>query len=88
MPPRDELRRVVTVRATWLTLNQNLRWSLFAFYSPSDRDSYVRPKVSYRIDDHWSAELGGNLFHGKEQHTFFGQLEDNSNAYAAIRYGY
>jgi hypothetical protein len=48
----------------------------------------VRPKGSYRIDDHWSAELGGNLFHGKEQHTFFGQLEDNSNAYAAIRYGY
>jgi len=87
-PPRDELRRVVTVRATWLTLNQNLVWSLFAFYSPTDRDSYVRPKVSYRIDDQWSAELGGNLFHGKEQHTFFGQFEDNSNAYAALRYGY
>jgi hypothetical protein len=87
-PPRDELRRVVTVRATWLTMNQNLVWSLFAFYSPTDEDAYVRPKVSYRIDDQWSAELGGNLFHGKEQHTFFGQLEDNSNAYAALRYGF
>ena len=87
-PPREELRRVVTVRATWLTLSQNLVWSLFAFYSPTDRDSYVRPKVSYRIDDQWSAELGGNLFHGKEQHTFFGQFEDNSNAYAALRYGF
>ncbi|NIP72640.1 MAG: hypothetical protein GWO16_06210, partial [Gammaproteobacteria bacterium] len=42
VPPRDELRRLVTVRATWLTVGQNLVWSLFAFYSPTDRDSYVR----------------------------------------------
>ncbi len=88
VPPRDELRRLVTVRTTWFTLNQNLVWSLFAFYSPTDRDTYLRPKVSYQIDDHWSAELGGNVFRGEEQHTFFGQFEDNSNAYVALRYGY
>jgi hypothetical protein len=85
---RDEYRHLLTTRLTWLTLNQNLQWSLFAYYSPSDGDGYLRPKVHYKIDDHWSAEAGGNFFFGERTHTFFSQFRHNNNLFAAIRYGF
>ena len=69
-------------------MNQNLELSLFAFYSPSDSDAYLRPRVSYKIDDHWKAEIGGNVFLGAERHIFFGQFANNTNIYAALRYGF
>ena len=69
-------------------MNQNLTLSLFAFYSPSDHDAYLRPKIKYRIDDHWSAEAGGNIFVGENEHTFFGQFEKNTNLYIGVRYSF
>jgi hypothetical protein len=89
-PPnsRDEYRHVVTARITKLMMNQNLELSLFGYYSPSDSDAYLRPRVKYKIDDHWSAEVGGNVFFGADNHTFFAQFRDNTNAYAAVRYGF
>jgi hypothetical protein len=88
MEPADEVRHLTTFRVTKKLMNQDLTLSLFAFYSPSDSDAYLRPKISYRIDDHWSVELGGNVFIGREESTFFGQFERNSNIYAALRYGF
>jgi hypothetical protein len=69
-------------------MNQNLTLSLFTFYSPSDEDAYLRPKIQYKIDDHWSAEIGGNIFVGEEDHTFFGQFEKNTNVYGGVRYSF
>jgi hypothetical protein len=57
-------------------------------YLPSAQDYYLQPKVNYRIDDHWAAKLGGNLFGGKKDYTFFGQFQDNSNIYVSVRYGF
>lgn len=54
----------------------------------TDADGYIRPAVSYKLDDHWTASLGANLFFGRDAHSFFGQFRDNTNAYAAIRYGF
>lgn len=85
---RDEDRHVVTLRLTRLLLNQNLRLSLFAYYSPSDRDAYLRPKVHYKISDHWSAELGANVFLGSDPYTFFGQFENDSNVYLGARWAF
>jgi hypothetical protein len=48
----------------------------------------VRPKVHYKIDDHWSAEVGANVFLGAHDHTFFGMFERNTNAYASLRYSF
>jgi hypothetical protein len=31
---------------------------------------------------------GANIFAGKNNYTFFGQFEKNSNVYGAIRYSY
>ena len=84
----DENRHVVTLRLTRLLLNQNMILSLFTFYSPSDNDAYLRPKIHYKIDDHWSVESGGNIFRGKDNHTFFGQFAKNTNGYFALRYNY
>lgn len=81
----DEDRHVVTLRLTKLLMNQNLSLSLFTFYSPSDNDVFFRPKVHYKVDDHWSVEAGANVFIGEEDHSFFGQFQRNSNVYAGAR---
>ncbi len=86
--PIDENRHVTTVRFTWLTLQQNLVFSLFTFYSPSDGDAHLRPSVLYKISDFWSATLGAHIFTGASDRTFFGQLEDNTNVYARLRYSF
>jgi hypothetical protein len=67
---------------------QNLKLSLFTFYSPSDQDGYLRPNIHYRINDHWSAEMGANIFFGGKDYTFFGQFEDNTNVYLGIRWSF
>ena len=84
----DEVRQVMTVRLTKLLMSQNLRVGMFVYYSPTDKDAYLRPNVNYKLDDHWIVELGGNLFMGEKDYTFFGQFEDNNNLYASLRYGF
>ena len=86
--PRDEARHLLTLRLTRLLLRQNLKLSFFGYYSPSDEDFYLRPNINYKIDDHWTAEIGGNVFWGEDDWTFFGQFRDNTNVYAGVRWGY
>ncbi|MCL6269580.1 hypothetical protein M3P05_06450 [Sansalvadorimonas sp. 2012CJ34-2] len=85
---QDEYRQLLTLRFTKLAMQQKLTWSLFTFWSPTDQDAYLRPSVSYRLDDNWEFATGANLFMGDDKHTFFGQHEDNSNAWARIRFNY
>jgi Protein of unknown function (DUF1302) len=87
-PEDDQSRHVLTLRLTRLLLKQNLRLSLFTYWSPTDRDAYLRPKAHYKINDSWSAELGGNIFLGEEEYTFFGQFEKNNNIYASLRFSF
>ena len=84
----DHYRQLITIRLTKLLMNQNLRLSMFAYYSPTDNDAYLRPSAHYKIDDHMSVHFGANFFFGKDQHTFFGQFERNSNVYAGLRYAF
>jgi hypothetical protein len=88
MPAREEFRQVLTLRLTKLLLQQTLTLSLFSYWSPSDEDFYLRPNVKYKLTDNWLLTAGGNLFGGAEAHTFFAQLEDNSNLYAGLRYSF
>ncbi len=81
----DEFRHLFTLRLTKLLMSQNLRLSIFVYYSPSDQDSYWRPKANYKITDQWSVDGGGNLFFGSEDHTFFGQFSDANNVYIGLR---
>lgn len=85
---RDQWRTVATLRLTHRAMQDKLTSSLFLFVSPSDEDFYMRPSVAWRRDDHWLLAAGFNVFGGSEQHTFFGQLEDNSNGWLRLRYHY
>ena len=87
-PAADRDRQVLTMRLTRLLLRQNLKLSLFTYLCPTDEDLCLRPRVHYKLSDHWSVELGGNVFWGRQPWTFFGQLEHNSNVYVGIRYGF
>lgn len=87
-PELDEDRHVLTLRLNYLTLNQDLKLSLFTYWSPSDNDGYSRPLVEYKLDDQWTMQAGANWFFGRHNHTFFGQLEDNTNVYLSVRYNF
>jgi len=82
----DEYRHVLTNRLTWQLLRQDLTLSMFTFFSPSDADYYLRPRAEYRFSDQLTGTLGGNLFGGEDDWTFYSQLENNSNVYARLRY--
>ncbi len=92
LPPgahaKDEDRHVITVRLTRLLMQQNLELSLFVYYSPTDQDGYVRPRVHYKVNDFWAVEAGGNLFFGDAAYTFFNQFNKDSNVYVAVRYAF
>ena len=85
---RDELRHVLSLRLTKMLMNQNLMLGLFTFYSPSDNDTYLRPNITYKLSDHWMLIANGNIFIGEDEHTFFGQFENNSNVNLGVRYSF
>ncbi len=84
----DEYRHLFTTRLTYRAMMDKLTWSLFIFYSPSDRDFYLRPKLTWRYSDQWTMVAGLSLLDGADTPTFFGQLDDNSNAYMRVRYNF
>ena len=88
MPARDEFRHVTTLRLTKLLMSQNLRLSLFTYYSPSDEDVYMRPIANYKASDQLSLEIGSNIFFGDDDYTFFNQFQNNTNLYTAVRYSF
>lgn len=87
-PQRDKVRHLLTARLTKLARNQTLIWSLFAYFSPSDKDGYLRPKVTYKLTDAWQMEFGANVFFGAERNTFFGQFQNNTNLFTSLRISY
>ncbi|OGX34311.1 MAG: hypothetical protein A2787_09205 [Omnitrophica WOR_2 bacterium RIFCSPHIGHO2_01_FULL_48_9] len=84
----DESRHLLTQRITKLYKNQTVAVSLFNFYSPSNKDGYVRPTVSYNITDQWKATLGANLLWGEDDLTEFGQMKQNKNVFVRLRYSF
>ncbi len=85
---QDKSRHLITTRLNYRMQRDQLQLSLFVFYSPTDQDGYLRPAISYRIDDNWSIDAGANIFSGKEKNTFWGQFDKNDNIYARIRFGF
>lgn len=82
----DKNRHVFTLRLTKSLMRQDLNLSLFQFYSPSDRDGYLRFTGSYNISDTLKVGGGANVFYGRASHTFYAQFRDNSNVYGSLRY--
>lgn len=86
--PRDEFRQLLTFRITKLFWMQTLEASLFTFYSPTDSDAYLRPRLSWQASDRWKWTVGANIFFGKHDWTEFGQLEGDDNIYIRLRYSF
>lgn len=84
----EKSRTWLTNRLTWRTRQDRVIWSLYSFYSPTDNDAYLRPRVSWRLSDAWRFTAGGNLFSGNRINTFFAQFEDASNVFVRARYIY
>ena len=86
--PDDRVRHVITLSTNWLLLKQNLTASFFGYYSPNDKDVYLRPNISYKITDNWKVDMGANLFFDEDDHTFFGQFKNNNNVYIGARWSF
>ena len=85
---KEEYRDIVTLRLTQLLEHETWKLSLFAFYSPAENDYLLQPQVSYKVSDSLSVALGGNVFGGETRTTFFGQFDQDDNAYLAVRYDF
>ena len=85
---KEKYRDIVTLRLTQLLEHETWKLSLFAFYSPAENDYLLRPQVTYKVSDSLSIALGGNVFGGHDRTTFFGQFDQNDNAYINLRYDF
>ena len=81
-------RHVVTARVTKMLKQQDLKLSLFNFYSPSDNDGYIRFNAAYKLNDRLRIEAGGNVFYGQSNDRFFSQFKDASNMYTGVHYDF
>ncbi len=84
----DESRHLLTQRLTKFYKNQTVTVSLFNFYSPTDKDGYARPLVSYDVTDQWKLAFGANLPWGEDDLTEFGQMKRNKNVFFRARYSF
>ena len=82
---RDRARHLLTLRLTKLAMNQNLTLSAFNFWSPNEHDGHLRLRASYKMNDNWLVEAGGNIFYGPNEAMLFSQLKDNTNLFFAAR---
>ena len=86
--PEDEYRHLTTLRITKLYKNQTVKTNVFAFFSPSDMDTYIRLNLDYDVNDHCRFSVGANLIWGRDDYTEFGQMERNKNIYVRLRYSF
>ncbi len=84
----DKNRQMVTFRLNYLTHGQNINWSLFTFATLGVDDYYIRPNVSYKMDDNWTFAAGANIFAGQDKYRFWRQFKDNSNIYLSAQFGF
>ncbi len=84
----DERRHLLTQRVIKFYKNQTVMLGLFNFWSPSDRDGYVRVSCAYDISDQWKLVAGVNIPWGEDRITDFGMMEKNKNAFVRVRYSF
>ena len=85
-PRKDETRELYSIRLTQLLYHQTVKFSLFTFYSPTDKDYFVNPEIKYNVTDNLWTNIGVNLFGGEQNSTFLGQFRNNDNVYCNMRY--
>lgn len=87
-PLQDRFRGVVSMRLTQWLHYQTWKLSLFAAFSPTDVDYFLQPEIAYRVTDNLGVALGANVFGGRDETTFFGQMEKDDNVFLNVRYDF
>jgi len=82
-----EAYNLLTLRLNQMLLSQKMTLSFFVFHSPTDDDTYYRFNIFHKFDDQWMINIGSNYFTGKNSGRF-GQLQHNSNYFAALRWSF
>lgn len=85
---KEKYRDIVTLRLTQFLKHETWKLSFFAFYSPVENDYLLQPQVTYKVSDSLLGVFGGNVFGGEKRTTFFGQFDQNDNAYINLRYDF
>ncbi len=85
---KNQYRDIATLRLTRFLAHQTWKLSLFSLYSPADNDFLIQPQVTYKVSDALSAAFGANVFGGEKRIPFFGQFDQDDNAYITLRYDF
>ncbi len=87
-PAQDHIRGVLTTRLTQDLHYQTWRLSLFAAYSPTDRDYFWQPAISYKVTEKFSVGFGANVFGGQRETTYFGRFDRSDNVWSNLRFDF
>lgn len=87
---QNRTRNTYTLRLTYKTQQDTLFLSLFTYYRPEDRDSFIKFEIAKDLTDQFKIVAGVNLFQGKENYLDreFGMLKNSDNAYLRMRYSF
>lgn len=83
----DRVQNSFSLRVSNRWLRETLEAELVAVVSVDRFGWVLRPRVTYAITDRWRITVGGDLF-GGERLSFFGNLRDNSTAFAEVRWSF
>lgn len=84
---QDRANYGMTTRLSNKWYNDTLTAEILAFVNFKRSSSYIRPLVTYALNDHVRATVGAELYHGADD-TFFGRVRRNQGAFAELRYSF
>ena len=87
-PVQDQFREVISTRLTQFLGYQTWKLALFTAYSPTDKDSFLQPEISYKLTDSLTIFGGGNVFGGEKEDTFFEQFDKSDNLFVGGRFDF
>lgn len=80
----DRVQHGASLRVSNKWLNETLEGELAGILSFTRGDYAIRPKLTYAFTDRWKGVVGADLFRGPRR-SYFGDINDNTAAYAELR---
>lgn len=82
----DQYENMATALLMKTFFRETLKAELFGYFGLNDKDSLIRPKISYAFADGFNLVLGANIFNGDK--GMFGQYNKNDMVYTKIKYSF
>ena len=84
----EQVQHLASLRIEWLTLNETLSFSALGLVNFSTHEWLAYPKITYKISDHMSTAIGGEIYWGPEG-TLFGLIKETLSAgYAELKFAF